>query len=102
MTRIALILGAGRGVGQSVAEKLIAEGYKVAAASRNPNLATAKATGFHPIKVDLGKPEEIPGVFAEVQKELGGPPNVVIYNGMAYPPPPIPQCRLDTDGSVCR
>lgn len=88
MSLIALILGAGPGVGHSVAAKLIGEGYKVAAASRNPDLAAAKAIGFHPLKIDLAKPEQIPGLFAEVQKELGGFPNVVVYNGGAYPTPP--------------
>lgn len=81
MSLVALILGAGPGIGHSVAKKLIGEGYKVAAASRTPDLAIAKTIGFHPIKLDLSNTEEIPNIFAEVQKELGGFPNVVIYNG---------------------
>ncbi|KAL0638007.1 hypothetical protein Q9L58_002942 [Maublancomyces gigas] len=84
MSLVALILGAGPGIGQSVARKLIGEGYKVAAASRNPDLAIAKEIGFHPIKLDLSNTEEIPNVFAQVQKELGGFPSVVIYNAYAF------------------
>lgn len=87
MSLIALILGAGPGVGHSVAAKLIGEGYKVAAASRNPDLVAAKAIGFHPVKVDLAKPEQIPVLFAEVQKELGGFPSIVVYNGIPSLPP---------------
>lgn len=85
MSLIALILGAGEGVGHSVAAKLIGEGYKVAAASRNPNISTAKQIGFHPIKLDLSNPEDVPKAFAEAQQALGGFPNVVIYNGNHCP-----------------
>lgn len=84
MSPIALILGAGKGVGHSVAAKLIAEGYKVAAASRNPNEATAKEIGFHPVKLDLSEPEQVPKAFADVEKTFGGFPTVVVYNGR-YP-----------------
>lgn len=93
MSLIALILGAGPGLGQSIAKKLIGEGYKVAAASRNPDLSIAKEIGFHPLKTDLSNPEDIPKVFAEVQKEFGGFPNVVVYNGN---PPTHPSLPLGT------
>lgn len=85
MSLIALILGAGEGVGHSVATKLISEGYKVAAASRNPNLSIAKEIGFHPIKLDLSDPEQVPRAFAEAQEALGGFPNVVVHNGNYSP-----------------
>lgn len=81
MTLTALILGAGPGVGHSVAAKLISAGYAVAAASRNPDLSTAQALGAHALKIDLAQPDTIPALFSRAQQALGGAPNVVIYNG---------------------
>ena len=85
MSLRAIVLGAGEGVGLSVIRKLTAEGYKVAAVSRNPNLASATDIGYHPIKLDLGNFEKLSETFTEAEKKLGGFPNVVVYNGFCNP-----------------
>lgn len=87
MTLTALILGAGPGVGHTVAAKLISADYAVAAASRNPDLTIAQTIGFHALKADLAQPDTIPALFSRAQEALGAAPNVVIYNGNRYTPP---------------
>jgi NAD(P)-dependent dehydrogenase (short-subunit alcohol dehydrogenase family) len=79
--RIALILGAGAGVGTHVASRLRSEGYRVATVSRSAkdagnNNETAIALG-----ADLANPTEVEKVFERV-REAWGEPNVVVYNGM--------------------
>jgi NAD(P)-dependent dehydrogenase (short-subunit alcohol dehydrogenase family) len=82
MSLRAIVLGAGEGVGLSVVRKLKSEGYKVVAVSRNPNVQSAKDGGYHAIKYDLSNSEQLSSTFVEAEKELGGFPNVVVYNGM--------------------
>jgi len=93
MSLSALIFGAGPRIGQAVALKLKAEGYKVALASRNPNVEEAKKDGYYPVQVDAAKPETIQGVYNSVEKEIGTP-NVVIFNVAALTLPPNPQDPL--------
>lgn len=81
-TRIAFIIGAGSNVGRSVALKLKAEGYKVAVGSRNPDIAEAKKNGFLPVTVDISNISAIDQGFKAVQESYGGPPNVVVFNGL--------------------
>lgn len=99
---VALILGAGGNVGkvthniygwfqyterlpplwQAVALKLYNEGYKIAVASRSQSDPTeGKAL---PLKVDVTKENEIISAFKQVEKSLGAPPNVVVYNGVLF------------------
>jgi NAD(P)-dependent dehydrogenase (short-subunit alcohol dehydrogenase family) len=85
MSLRAIVLGAGEGVGLSVIRKLKSEGFKVAAVSRSPNLASAKDIGYHPIKFDLSNFEKLSETFIEAEKALGGFPNVVVYNGFPNP-----------------
>jgi NAD(P)-dependent dehydrogenase (short-subunit alcohol dehydrogenase family) len=67
---------------QAVALKLYNEGYKVAVASRSQSDPTeGKAL---PLKVDVTKENDIISAFKQVEKSLGAPPNVVVYNGMLF------------------
>lgn len=85
--RVALILGSGPRVGQSVAERFAKDGYKVAIASRSGD-GTKNKSGFLALKADLTKPDTVPAVFEGVKKELGSFPSVVVYNAAALTPPP--------------
>lgn len=76
----ALIFGSGPRIGLAVAQKLKAAGYKVALASRNPNVEEAKKNGYYPVKVDATNPETVESAYKEVEKEIGTP-NVVVFNG---------------------
>ena len=88
---VVLILGGGPNIGQHVARRFAAQGYKVAITSR-----TAKADGgdkstpdqvhYHHLQSDLSDPDSVVEVFGKV-KALLGPPSVVVYNGKySFPP----------------
>jgi NAD(P)-dependent dehydrogenase (short-subunit alcohol dehydrogenase family) len=82
---VALVLGAGPGVGIAVAKKLASNGYKVAVASRSGKSSTE---GFLSLKVDFSNPDSIPSVFTVVKKEFGIAPSAVIYDAATLTPPP--------------
>ncbi|KAF8901831.1 hypothetical protein CPB85DRAFT_1227563 [Mucidula mucida] len=75
--RVALIIGAGPNIGDSVAHALLKQDYKVAVGSRTAKRST---DAFYPFTIDITKPESIKAAFDTVAKELG-PPNVVVFNG---------------------
>ncbi|KAG8794973.1 hypothetical protein FRC17_008205, partial [Serendipita sp. 399] len=75
---VALILGAGQRIGQGVASRLVADGYKVALGSRSGT--DSGGNGTIRVKVDVTKPEEIAAAFATSEKELGAPVSVVVFN----------------------
>lgn len=84
---IALVLGAGANIGQAVGRKFAANGYKVALASRTSPDATSQDAkdGLFYFRVDLTVPTTVKTLFEQVQASLGVP-NVVVYNGLSYPP----------------
>jgi NAD(P)-dependent dehydrogenase (short-subunit alcohol dehydrogenase family) len=75
---VALIFGAGSNVGASVAKAFLAEGYKVALASRSQNPETSTETELH-IPTDCSDTDSVLSAFAKTKSEFGVP-NVVIYN----------------------
>jgi NAD(P)-dependent dehydrogenase (short-subunit alcohol dehydrogenase family) len=77
----ALIFGAGSNVGASVAKAFLAEGYKVALASRSQNPETSTETELH-IPTDCSDTDSVLSAFAKTKSEFGVP-NVVIYNTYA-------------------
>jgi len=83
---VALILGAGPRIGTSVAAKLVAMGYNVAAVSRKG--ANVEEAVFS-LKADFTKPESITAVFDEVKTKFHAAPSVVIYNAAALTSPPF-------------
>jgi NAD(P)-dependent dehydrogenase (short-subunit alcohol dehydrogenase family) len=76
--KVVLVLGAGKNVGEHVAQHFSKNGYKVALASRTGG--TGSSDAFLHIKADLSDPGAVKPVFAEVTARLGTP-SVVIYNG---------------------
>lgn len=80
----ALIVGAGPGIGASVARALAGAGVKVALAARNvAKLDTLAAeTGAVPFTTDAADPASVARLFAEVDAALG-PPDLVLYNASA-------------------
>jgi NAD(P)-dependent dehydrogenase (short-subunit alcohol dehydrogenase family) len=78
---IALIIGASPGVGLTTARLLASHGYKVAVESRKPDIEAIKKEGLFPVTSDIPKHEIISDAFDEVERGLGGPANVVIFNG---------------------
>ncbi len=76
---VAIIFGAGPDVGDSVADALVKQVYKVAVGSRNPKRDNVPER-FYPFTVDFTKPDSIKTAFQTIITEIG-PPNVVILNG---------------------
>jgi len=77
--RIALILGAGPNIGQSVAKEFKDKGYRVAVTSRSADPKASSSEDLS-IQADLSHPEAASEVFEKV-KSTWGVPHVVIYNG---------------------
>jgi NAD(P)-dependent dehydrogenase (short-subunit alcohol dehydrogenase family) len=82
--RRALIVGAGPGIGASVAKALAKEGLAVAVAARHPErleglLDEIGAKGF---AADATDPAAVERLFSEVDAALGEP-DVVVYNASA-------------------
>lgn len=81
MSLSAVIIGAGPAVGRHVGDKLLKEGWKVALGNRKPDVAAAKADGFHAFSIDITASDGVLPALEGAAKELGSPANVVIYNG---------------------
>ncbi|KAM0541769.1 hypothetical protein ACHAPJ_013090 [Fusarium lateritium] len=75
---VALIIGAGSNIGQSVARKFASKGYKVALAARSLNEAESTDDQLN-IHSDFSKTDDVINAFKKVNKVLGIP-SVVVYN----------------------
>ncbi|ORX34054.1 putative short-chain dehydrogenase [Kockovaella imperatae] len=80
MSPVALIIGAGSGVGKACAESFSAEGYQVAVASRTGHNLEKRFTYY---QLDASHPSAISHLFERVKMDLGVP-NVVIYNAYTF------------------
>lgn len=89
---IVLILGAGPRVGASVVSRFLADGYKVALASRSgqgiQSQSQSQSQSPLALKADLSVPVAIPPLFDAVRKEFGASPNIIVYNAAGMTPPP--------------
>ena len=83
-SRSALIVGAGPGISAAFAEALVADGYRVALASRH--LAKlrpiAEGLGALAFEADAVSPPSIVRLFETVEREIGAP-EVVLFNPSA-------------------
>jgi 2-hydroxycyclohexanecarboxyl-CoA dehydrogenase len=80
--RVALVSGAAQGLGRSVAERLAAEGARVAANDRRPSAQLDEVvarTGGIPAVADVSDPEAVRRMVGEVEQQLG-PPGVLVAN----------------------
>jgi 3-oxoacyl-[acyl-carrier protein] reductase len=81
--RVALVMGASRGIGRAIAEALAREGAKVAIASRSPERIDEAAAAIDgdvtPFVADASKPEDLAALVDEVVAKLG-PVEILIAN----------------------
>jgi NAD(P)-dependent dehydrogenase (short-subunit alcohol dehydrogenase family) len=79
--RVALVTGAGQGMGRAIAERLGAEGARVVANDLNPDTAaaTADAVGGIAAPFDVAEPESVDAGIAAVEDGLG-PVELLVAN----------------------
>ena len=73
-TKVAIITGAGTGVGRSVAQRFLTEGYQVALLGRRQELLDETAAGSENALVlpcDVSQPEAVENAFTDVVKKWG-------------------------------
>jgi NAD(P)-dependent dehydrogenase (short-subunit alcohol dehydrogenase family) len=95
--KAALITGGGTGIGQAAALALQGDGWNVAITGRrkeelDKTAAMAKAGGGKMVGIpaDVGKPEDVKRLFAEVKQAFGGRLDFLFNNaGMGAPPVPM-------------
>ena len=77
--RVALVMGASKGIGRAAAESLAREGARVAVASRSPDrieqtaaeLSSETGAEVRPFTADTDAPETLPGLVQSVREALG-------------------------------
>ncbi len=100
-SKVALVTGAGTGVGKAVALALMADGYAVVLAGRRKEMLEQVAKEGAPAKslvvpTDVSKPEEINTLFART-KETFGRLDVLFNNaGIGAPPVPLEDLPYET------
>ena len=89
----AFITGASRGIGAEIARQLIAEGARVALASRNMDalekLAKELGEGAVPIECDVTDQLSVAGAGARAREAFGSAPDIVVNNAGAFRVAPI-------------
>ena len=80
--RVALVTGASKGIGRAIAAELVAEGAKVAIASRTQESieATGGEIGAEPFVHDSADLDAVPALLEGVAERLGGPVDILVPN----------------------
>src|SRR3954449_5682996 len=100
--RVALVVAASKGIGRAVAAELVAEGAKVAVASRSRERieATAAEIRATPFVWDSGDLDAIPELLSDVAAQLGGPVEILVTNTGGPPPGgPLDASREDWEAA---
>jgi NAD(P)-dependent dehydrogenase (short-subunit alcohol dehydrogenase family) len=99
LTKVALVTGAGTGIGKAAAKALLQGGFRVALTGRNLeklNLAIQEIGGSDldclAVACDVGKPEEVKHLFSEITQHFGRID--VLFNNAGMGAPAIPMEEL--------
>ena len=71
MSGVAVVTGAGSGIGRHVARALLGAGYRVALAGRRADALRETAEDALAVPTDVGSPESVEALFAEVGRAYG-------------------------------
>jgi NAD(P)-dependent dehydrogenase (short-subunit alcohol dehydrogenase family) len=99
--RIAIITGAGRGIGKATALAFLADGYRVALAGRDrealARTAAESGAGDRALVVptDVTDPDAVEALFAGVRRELGRLDVLFNNAGTGAPPAPIDELSVE-------
>ena len=90
---VAIVIGAGPGLGAALCRRFVKAGMLVAAATRDKERATAvaKQAGARGYGCDAGDEKSVLDLFAAVNRDFGEP-TVVVYNAGAF----LPRAVIDT------
>lgn len=99
MTKVALVTGAGSGVGRAVALRLAKDGYAVILCGRRsgPLDAVAREAGAQSMALaaDVADPESVHALFAQVARKFGRLDLLFNNAGVATPATPLEDLALD-------
>jgi NAD(P)-dependent dehydrogenase (short-subunit alcohol dehydrogenase family) len=105
--KIALVTGAGSGIGRHTALALLSDGYSVALAGRRldaltetAKLAGEAAARALPVATDVTSPESVSHLFARVDKAFGRLDLLFNNAGIGAPPIPIEELTVEQWRSV--
>ena len=95
LNKVALVTGAGTGIGKAAAKALLQGGFRVVLSGRNPeklNTAIQDIGGTNQnclaVACDVGNPTQVKHLFAEIQKQFGRID--VLFNNAGMGAPAIP------------
>jgi NAD(P)-dependent dehydrogenase (short-subunit alcohol dehydrogenase family) len=97
-TKVAIVTGAGSGIGKAVALALVGEGYAVALAGRRKELLEATATEANArgrtlvVPTDVGDPGSVRALFGRTREAFGRLD--VLFNNAGTGAPPVPLDEL--------
>lgn len=85
MSKIAIVIGAGPGLGAAVARRFAREGFTVGVVARQRETVepTAQAIGGHAYAADTTDAALVAALFAKIRRDLGTP-DVLVYNASAF------------------
>jgi NAD(P)-dependent dehydrogenase (short-subunit alcohol dehydrogenase family) len=100
--RVAIVTGAGSGIGREVTRSLLEAGYRVALAGRREDalretLGDASASGHDALAIptDVTDPDGVAGLFAQVAEEWGRLDLLFNNAGVFGPPAPLDEVRVE-------